>query len=583
MSKRPRRYSKARQPKVDDWGGYATYPEEDASGGGLTTSAGFILLLALAVICVAAYLVVRMLTGGSPAAALPVALSTQTPSPYPSASLPAPTSTPTPQNTTEPGQTTISINPQQGYINGLISVTGQGWWPAEPVFVFLRSEAEGDGQGYSYAAAVADDWGSFRTAFTFPNETRWIGQPWADVIARGTRSGLSAITRFTLVGPTATPTPLPPTAVPTSAHTLTPFPSNTPAPSSTPLPTSTPAITDWRAEYYANMTLSGSPAVVRNDLVVSFDWGQASPAAGVPADAFSVRWSRTQGLRDGLYRFTIGADDGVRLWVDGQLRVDEWHDTPYAIYSTDLYLNKGDHSLLVEYYEKIDIARIDLAWEQIETPTPTPTGTPTMTPSPTITPALPPVPTGLPTPIPLPTLPPLPTIGVRPAWIGEFYDNASLSGKPVLVRRDRYVSFDWGESAPHQALPSDHFSARWTRDRWFRAGTYLVSVDVDDGARVWVDGALLMDEWDDDGGGTYTEQVALRAGMHSLKVEYVEDARDAKIRFSIREIADGADDPRPGVPRATRTPAPENEPRKPYCICWKGFCIFPDSCYNSSP
>jgi len=50
------------------------------------------------------------------------------------------------------------------------------------------------GRGFSYAAAVADDAGNIRTAFTFPNEARWVGQAWADVIGRGTRSSMEAIT-----------------------------------------------------------------------------------------------------------------------------------------------------------------------------------------------------------------------------------------------------------------------------------------------------------------------------------------------------------------------------------------------------
>jgi hypothetical protein len=337
------------------------------------------------------------------------------------------------------------------------------------------------------------------------------------------------------------------------------------------------------------MSLAGSPIVIRNDVAVNFDWGRGSPAAGVPADAFSVRWSRSHHFQQGFYRFTIGADDGVRFWIESHLGLDEWHDSPYTTYSFDIYLHNGPHRLLLEYYENIDKARVDLAWELIGTPTPTPTATPqptatpTFTPSPTSTPVLTPVPTEWPTPLPLPTLPPLPTTGVRPTWIGEFYANPSLSGDPVLVRKDPHLNFDWGESAPHQAVPRDHFSARWTQDRWLEAGTYRIFADVDDGVRVWIDGFLLMDKWDTDGGGTYTAEVTLRAGMHSLMVEYCEEARDARLWVSIKEFPGDADDPRPGVPRLTRTPEPENEPRRRLCICWNGFCIFPNSCYNSTP
>jgi len=150
---------------------------------------------------------------------------------------------------------------------------------------------------------------------------------------------------------------------------------------------------------------------------------------------------------------------------------------------------------------------------------------------------------------------PRPTLPISKRWKGVFYDNRFLAGDPVLVRRYAYLRFNWGTGSLHKSVPSDNFSARWIRDQWFAAGSYEVTVDVDDGARVWIDGRLVLDAWDQLGRGAHTELVALRRGRHSLRVEYRERRGNARLRFSIRKVSDddeGGDSDRDAtVPDAT--------------------------------
>src|SRR5687768_7125341 len=47
----------------------------------------------------------------------------------------------------------------------------------------------------------------------------------------------------------------------------------------------------WRGSYFANATMEGTPALVRDDPAIDFDWGLGAPGAGLPADGFSVRWT----------------------------------------------------------------------------------------------------------------------------------------------------------------------------------------------------------------------------------------------------------------------------------------------------
>ena len=101
-----------------------------------------------------------------------------------------------------------------------------------------------------------------------------------------------------------------------SDYTLTPPP---------PPPTDCPG-SEFLATYWNNTTLSGDAALVRCESAVDYDWGNGSPADEVGSDGFSVRWTSTQTLAAGGYHFETLSDDGIRLYVDGNLVIDNWTD-----------------------------------------------------------------------------------------------------------------------------------------------------------------------------------------------------------------------------------------------------------------
>jgi PKD repeat protein len=141
-------------------------------------------------------------------------------------------------------------------------------------------------------------------------------------------------------------------------------------PTPTPTPTSTPVvISDWRGEYYNNLSLSGAPVLVRNDVSVNFDWGAGSPAAGVPADNFAARWTRQVDLQSGTYVFSVWVDDGVRLWVDDALLVDSWQDGKSRLIQAERQIGSGKHQVRVEYYERGGGAQIKVTWQRKDQPT----------------------------------------------------------------------------------------------------------------------------------------------------------------------------------------------------------------------
>ena len=53
----------------------------------------------------------------------------------------------------------------------------------------------------------------------------------------------------------------------------------------------------------------------------------------------------------GYYTVTCTADDGVRVAVDNNVVIDQWHDSAPTTYAATIYLNAGAHDWRVEFYQ----------------------------------------------------------------------------------------------------------------------------------------------------------------------------------------------------------------------------------------
>lgn len=125
---------------------------------------------------------------------------------------------------------------------------------------------------------------------------------------------------------------------------------------------------DWQGEYYNNIDISGNPVLMRNDPRVDFNWGLGSPAAGIPADNFSIRWTRPVQLAGGSYDFFARPADGVRIFLDNWRIMDEWHDNPggYVTYTTRFAdVGEGWHIITVDYYARGGIAYVTVWWQAV--------------------------------------------------------------------------------------------------------------------------------------------------------------------------------------------------------------------------
>ena len=151
--------------------------------------------------------------------------------------------------------------------------------------------------------------------------------------------------------------------LPTSSTiTATEWPGFTIADISDP-PTATATGTGLYGEYFNSKDLS-SRKLTRTDTTVNFDWGSGSPHALIGADTFSARWTGwVHAPSTGSYSFHTVSDDGVRLWVDNHLIINNWTNHGATENSGSITLTAGKkYDIKLEYYEDGGAATIKLSW-----------------------------------------------------------------------------------------------------------------------------------------------------------------------------------------------------------------------------
>src|SRR5204863_2430070 len=118
-----------------------------------------------------------------------------------------------------------------------------------------------------------------------------------------------------------------------------------------------------QATYFNSTNLTGT-AVSRVDPTVNFNWGGGSPASGIAGGAFSARWTgQLLAVESGTYTFRTNSDDGVRLWVNGQLLIDHWtaHAATYDTGTITLQAGRR-YDIKLEFYENTGAAVMQLEW-----------------------------------------------------------------------------------------------------------------------------------------------------------------------------------------------------------------------------
>jgi uncharacterized protein YraI len=266
---------------------------------------------------------------------------------------------------------------------------------------------------------------------------------------------------------------------------------------------------NWLAQYYNNGTLSGDPTVTRNESSIGFNWGAGSPSGGIPNDGFSARFSADVAFPAGTYRFWLLADDEARVTLNfqpiplintiGQGRAGQ-------TVSADVQLN-GATRIQIDYVENTGDAYLYLAWANLAT---NPSG---------------------------PTFPQPITVPINTgAWTVQYYNNATLSGDPAAILTESAPGRDWGSGSPIASVPADNWSARWTSTQNLNAGQYQINVRADDGVRVIVNGALVINQFGTATGQTYSVTLNLPQGNNNFVIEYVEFGGNAFLDYRLNAL-----------------------------------------------
>ncbi|MEH7010050.1 PA14 domain-containing protein [Neobacillus niacini] len=226
----------------------------------------------------------------------------------------------------------------------------------------------------------------------------------------------------------------------------------------------------WVAEYFPNMTLQGNPFVETGitQSGLNFNWKTGSPHSSIPSDAFSTRFTKSIDFQDGIYEFGVRADDGVRLWVDNQLVIDSWVSSSGELKTGRISLDKGRHTVKVEYFEGNGLANLSMTYQ------------------------------------PFVTMPP------------------QIGGE---------VHYNWGSGSPGLGIPADKFTALFDQSKNFTSGDYFIQALADDGIKMEVDGQWLINRWNNSP-VLVTDRAlwtGVQAGQHTVKTHYYEDGGNASV------------------------------------------------------
>jgi beta-glucosidase len=121
----------------------------------------------------------------------------------------------------------------------------------------------------------------------------------------------------------------------------------------------------------------------------------------------------------------------------------------------------------------------------------------------------------------------------RAGLSGEYFDNNRLEGTPRLTRVDPRIDFRWTLNSPGRGIPFDWYSARWT-------GSILappvplrrIGIEGNDGYRLYLDGALVIDNWRKQSYGTRSADIRWAPGSsHTIRLEYFESTGIARLKL----------------------------------------------------
>lgn len=266
--------------------------------------------------------------------------------------------------------------------------------------------------------------------------------------------------------------------------------------------------TTWFGQYYNNAYLQAPPTYTQTDPAIAFNWGLGSPGNGINVDGFSIRWATDVYLTPGNYRFYAQADDNVRVTFNFNTTViDTFANSAVGqLVSGDAsVIAAGTYHIQVDYQELTDLAYVYVTFANLAT-----------NPNP-------------------PNFPVNPVTGTG-SWVGYYYPNVNLAGDPAAILSVSSPNFNTGGNPPVPSMPATNWSARFTSVQTLTPGSYQATLNVDDGVRYYVNGALLLDRFGGATGQPQTVAFNVPASQTTFQIDYVQFGGDAYLQYTIGPV-----------------------------------------------
>jgi uncharacterized repeat protein (TIGR03806 family) len=130
-------------------------------------------------------------------------------------------------------------------------------------------------------------------------------------------------------------------------------------------------------QYWANTTsgqfitpgFNTPPTLTRVDSTVNFNWNNVGPDPSIGLDTYVVEWTgAVEPQFDETYTFSTTTDDGVMLWVNGQLLINDWNDQAPTTESGTITLSAQQrYNIQMDYYQNGGGAVAQLFWSSPST------------------------------------------------------------------------------------------------------------------------------------------------------------------------------------------------------------------------
>ncbi len=118
------------------------------------------------------------------------------------------------------------------------------------------------------------------------------------------------------------------------------------------------------AAYFHDIDMKGKPLIQKIDPLIDFHWTLFSPDTSLARDLYAVRWEgKLRAPASGDYMVGVDGNDGYRLFINGNLVIDQWEKQSYHTRLIPFHFEEGkSYDVTLLFYETAGNAHIRLIW-----------------------------------------------------------------------------------------------------------------------------------------------------------------------------------------------------------------------------